>query len=163
MTQLHRDVENMPSSMNSGVRIRNGEPDDMSRMYEMQLLALTFPRSAEEFAAHWEKVVRDPSRIAKVIMLGDVMVGCVSCFQQDGLDSVGYWIDKDHWGKGIATRALELLLLEVAKRPLHARAATSNAASLRVLQKCGFEIIRVQMTPADDRYPECEDAVLVLR
>jgi RimJ/RimL family protein N-acetyltransferase len=96
-------------------------------------------------------------------MLGDVMVGCVSSFPQDGLDSVGYWIDKDHWGKGIATRALELLLPEVAKRPLHARTAISNATALPVLQKCVFEIVRVQVTPADGRYPECEDAVLVLR
>ena len=41
--------------------------------------------------------------------------------------------------------------------------ATSNAASLRVLQKCGFVIERVQLSPASDRYPECEEALLVLK
>jgi RimJ/RimL family protein N-acetyltransferase len=64
---------------------------------------------------------------------------------------------------GIANRALHLLLREVAKRPLFASVATSNGASLRVLQKCGFVVERVRLSPATDRYPECEEAVLVLR
>ena len=81
----------------------------------------------------------------------------------DGEDHVGYWIDRAYWGKGIASRALHLLLREVAKRPLVATVATSNGASLRVLQKCGFVVERVRLSPATDRYPECEEAVLVLR
>ena len=159
----------MRSSMSSEVRIRNVEQDDLSRMYEMQLdpesnrLAVTIPRSAEAFSALWENALRDPHITAKVVVVGEVLAGYISCFQMDGLDSVGYWIDKDCWGQGIATKALELLLDEVANRPLQARVATSNAASLRVLQKCGFEIVRVQVSPADDRYPECEEAVLMLR
>ena len=56
-----------------------------------------------------------------------------------------------------------MLLLEVAARPLYAHAATGNGASLRVLQKCGFVVERVRLSPATDRYPECEEAVLVLR
>jgi len=81
----------------------------------------------------------------------------------DGEDHVGYWIDRAFWGKGIASRALHLLLQEVISRPLIATAAASNTASLRVLQKCGFVVERVQLSPASDRYPECEEAVLVLR
>lgn len=138
-------------------------------MYEMQLdpesnrLAVTIPRSAEAFSAHWENALRDPNITARVILVDEVIAGYVSCFQMDGLDAVGYWIDKDYWGKGIATRALGLLLVEVATRPLHARVATSNAASLRVLEKSGFEIVKVQQEPADDRFPECEVAFLVLQ
>jgi RimJ/RimL family protein N-acetyltransferase len=78
-------------------------------------------------------------------------------------DHVGYWIDRAYWGRGIASRALHLLLQEVAKRPLVATAATSNRASLRVLQKSGFVVERVRLSPASDRYPECEEAVLILR
>ena len=91
------------------------------------------------------------------------MVGYVSCFPADGEDHVGYWIDRAFWGKGIASRALHLLLLEVVNRPLVATAATRNGASLRVLQKCGFVVERVRLSPATDRYPECEEAVIVLR
>ncbi|HET6574087.1 MAG TPA: GNAT family N-acetyltransferase [Fimbriiglobus sp.] len=150
------------------VRLRNVERDDLPQMYEMQLdpesnrLAETIPRSAEAFEAHWAHVLRDPSVTAKAILLGEKMVGNVSCFQRDGQANVGYWVSREHWGKGIASRALELLLLEVPTRPLYAHVATSNGASLRVLQKCGFVVERVQVSPATDRYPECEEAVLVL-
>jgi RimJ/RimL family protein N-acetyltransferase len=63
--------------------------------------------------------------------------------------------------RGFASRALDLLR-EVAKRPPVATAATSNGASLRVLQKCGF-VEQVHLAPADERHPECEEAVLVVR
>lgn len=88
---------------------------------------------------------------------------CLAVVPRDGLDHVGYWVAKDFWGNGIASRALELLLKEIRSRPLHARVATSNRGSLRVLQKCGFVLQSVQASPADDRYRECEEAVLVLK
>ena len=99
---------------------------------------------------------------AKAILLGEVLVGTVSCFWRDGQANVGYWVSREHWGKGIASRALELLLHEVATRPLYASAATNNTASLRVLQKCGFVVEQVQLSPATDRFSEREVALLVL-
>jgi RimJ/RimL family protein N-acetyltransferase len=92
-----------------------------------------------------------------------VIVGYISSFPMDGQDHVGYWIDRAYWGIGIASRALHLLLGEVTKRPLVAITASSNAASIRVLQKCGFVLEQVRLSPATDRYPECEEAVHVLR
>jgi RimJ/RimL family protein N-acetyltransferase len=80
-----------------------------------------------------------------------------------GEDHVGYWIDRAHWGLGLAHRALTMLLREVTKRPVIAAAATSNVASLRVLRKCRFVVERVHLAPATERYPACEEAVLVLR
>jgi RimJ/RimL family protein N-acetyltransferase len=151
------------------VRLRNVGRDDLHRMYEMQLdreanrLGVTIPRNAEAFEAHWADALRDPSVTAKAILLGEEMVGYVCCFGRDGRANVGYWVRRGHWGKGIASRALELLLLEFTARPLYAHVATSNGASLRVLQKCGFVVERVQMSPATDRYPECEEAILALK
>jgi RimJ/RimL family protein N-acetyltransferase len=150
------------------IRLRNVGRDDLPRMYEMQLdpesnrLAATIPRSAEAFDAHWANILCDPSVTAKAILLGGAMVGFVGCFGRDGQANVGYWISREHWGKGIASRALKLFLLEVPTRPLYAHVATSNGASLRVLQKCGFVVERVQVSPASDRYAECEEAILVL-
>jgi RimJ/RimL family protein N-acetyltransferase len=150
------------------VRLRSVERDDLPRMFQMQLdpesnrLAVTIPRGAEAFEAHWDDALRDPGVTAKAILLGEAVVGYACCFRRDGLANVGYWVGRGHWGKGIASRALELLLLEVVTRPLYAHAATSNGASLRVLQKCGFVVERVQLSPATDRYPACEEAVLVL-
>ncbi len=151
------------------VRLRPIEAADLPRVFEMQLdpesnrMAATIPRTREAFDAHWAKVLYDPAVVPRVILVGDRLVGLVSCFQRNGEDHVGYWIDRAWWGRGIASRALELLLAEVPRRPLIATAATSNGASLRVLQKCGFVVERVHLAPADDRHPECEEAVLALR
>ena len=151
------------------VRLRPVEAGDLPRMYEMQLdpesnrMAVTIPRTREAFDAHWAKVLDDPTLTVRAVLVGEALVGSISCFPVEGEDHVGYWIDRAHWGKGIASRALHLLLREVTKRPLVATVATSNGASLRVLQKCGFVVEQVRHSPATDRYPECEEAVLVLR
>lgn len=124
----------MELTSNRLVRLRDVEQADLPQMYELQLdpesnrLAVTIPRNADAFATHWNTILRDPNITAKAIVVGDVMAGYISCFKLDGLDAVGYWIGRDFWGKGIASRALELLLRVVAIRPLHARVATSNGA-----------------------------------
>lgn len=152
-----------------GVFLRPVEPGDRLWVYEMQLdpesnrMAVTIPRTGEAFDTHWANALTDPQVSARVILAGGERVGIVTCFQRDGQDRVGYWIDKAYWGRGVASRALRLLLDEVTRRPLFATAATSNGASLRVLQKCGFVVEQVRHAPADDRHPECEEAVLVLR
>jgi RimJ/RimL family protein N-acetyltransferase len=152
----------------SHVRLRDIVPDDLPRIYEFNLdpdanrLAGTIPRSAAAFKTNWENTLADSNVVAKAISVGDVLAGYISCFQRDGIHSVGYWVGKNFWGQGIASRALVLLLNEVTIRPLHAQAATSNRASLRVLQKCGFVIRSAQVESADDRYLECEVAFLVL-
>jgi hypothetical protein len=64
---------------------------------------------------------------------------------------------------GIASRALRLLVQEVVERPLFAAAATSNGASLRVLQKTGFVIEHIRHSPDSERFAACEEAVLVLQ
>ena len=151
------------------VRLRPVRPGDLPRMYDLQLdpesnrMAGTIPRTADVFASHWAKVLDDPGVTARAILVGEAFVGTISCFTRDGQDHVGYWIDRAHWGKGVASRALRMLLQEVPRRPLVATAATSNGASLRVLRKCGFVIEQVRLSPASERYPECEEAVLVLR
>jgi RimJ/RimL family protein N-acetyltransferase len=151
------------------VRLRPVQAGDLPRTYDLQSdpesnrVAVTIPRTAEAFDAHWAKALEDPgAAVVRAVLLGEAFVGYVCCFPMDGQDHVGYWIDRARWGRGIASRALRLLLREFTKRPLVATAATSNVASLRVLQKCGFVVAQVRLSPASDRYPECEEAVLVL-
>ncbi len=163
------DDEVMEPMIDTPVRLRNVERDDLPRLYEFNLdpdanqLAATIARRADVFHARWERTLADPNVVAKAILVGHSLAGSVVCFPQDGLDQVGYWLGKEFWGKGVASRALELLLKQVPSRPLYARVATSNRASLRVLQKCGFVVERVQVSPATERYLECEEALLVLR
>jgi len=151
------------------VRLRPVESGDLPRMYEMHLdpesnrMAATTPQAREAFDSHWAKVLGDPRKTLRVVLVGEALVGYACCFPTGGRDHVGYWVDRAFWGRGIASRALHLLLREVVGRPLHATVATRNGASLRVLRKCGFVVERVRHSPATDRYAECEEAVLVLR
>jgi RimJ/RimL family protein N-acetyltransferase len=150
------------------VRLRPVVEPDFPALYEFQAdpesarMAVVNPRSRAEFDTHWRGVLQNPSIIARAITLDDALVGSISRFPRDGLDYVGYWIARSHWGQGIASQALKLLLREVTTRPLHARAASSNLASIRVLQRRGFVITGRQFAPATDRFPACEETVFVL-
>ena len=75
---------------------------------------------------------------------------------------VTYWIGRPVWGRGIASQALELLLKLVPARPLHARAASDNIASLRVLQKARFAIIGIENSYAPGRNRDIEETILRL-
>jgi len=141
---------------------------DLEPMYAFQLdvescrMAVVNPRTREEFMAHWAVVMRNPEIIARAITVDDLLVGTISRFPRDGQNYVGYWIARSHWGRGIATRALTLLLEEVSTRPLHAKAASTNNASIRVLQRCGFVITGRHFEPATDRFPACEETRFIL-
>lgn len=125
-------------------------------------MAFTHPRTIDDFDAHWSKILRDPSVVVRAILARDSLVGCISCFKSNGLHHVGYWVGKEFWGWGIASRALKLLLEEVRTRPLHSRVAVSNIASIRVLEKCGFCEVRREWSPATERYIECKEVVMKL-
>jgi RimJ/RimL family protein N-acetyltransferase len=78
--------------------------------------------------------------IQTIIFDGSV-AGNVCCWEDSGEKLVGYWIGREYWGKGIATAALSEFLKCVPDRPLVARVAEHNVASIRVLEKCGFTIV----------------------
>ena len=150
------------------VTLREIHPTDLPEIYEFQSdpiaikMAVVFGRTQPEFDQHWTKIINDPQVIARAIIAEGILVGHVSCFQMDGLDSVGYWIDQSHWGKGYATKGVQLLLDQVTKRPLHARVARTNTGSIRVLEKCGFQVARYETSPDDGKFPVCEEAIMRL-
>jgi RimJ/RimL family protein N-acetyltransferase len=150
------------------IRLREITPEDLPILFEHQhdpeanRLAAVNPRSRESFDQLFASILIDPDVTARAITADNRLVGRISCFKMDAQDAVGYWIAKDHWGKGIATRALRLLLEEVTRRPLFARVATHNKPSIRVLQNCGFTITNYQHAPATERFQECEEAILTL-
>lgn len=75
--------------------------------------------------------------------VGDVWCYCID-LEEEPNAMIGYCIfEKSLWGKGIARSAVKLFLKEAAARfglkSMGAFAYCSNGASLRVLEKCGFE------------------------
>jgi RimJ/RimL family protein N-acetyltransferase len=96
------------------------------------------------------------------VLFGGQVAGNVVSFEQDGQREVGYWIGRRFWGMGVATAALSAFLDLVETRPLYACVAKHNVASIRVLEKCGFEISGEDSGPSDVPGVEVEGFILEL-
>lgn len=150
------------------VQLRNVDPNDLSIFFEHQLdpdatRMAAFPsRDRAAFDAHWAtNILGNPHAITQTILVDGQVAGNIGSWRQDDVRLVGYWIGKEHWGKGVATRALAAFLNLVTERPLHAHVAKHNVGSIRVLEKCGFSLEHEATVevPGED----CVELVLVLR
>ena len=66
-----------------------------------------FPsRDWDTFAVHWKKILQDEEVFVRTILFNGRVAGNIVSYKQDGKREVGYWIGKEFWGWGIATRAL---------------------------------------------------------
>jgi RimJ/RimL family protein N-acetyltransferase len=120
------------------------------------------PADRHAFDAHMARVRSLPDATLRAITCDGQLVGSISSFVSGDQTEVTYWISRPVWGRGIAGQALELLLKLVPARPLHARAASDNIASLRVLQKAGFTIIGTENSYAPGRNRDIEETILRL-
>ena len=98
----------------------------------------------------------------KTILLDERVVGNIVSWKRDSKQLVGYWIGKAYWGNGVATNALSEFLDLVKVRPLYARVAKQNIASIRVLEKCGFTICVEEMESFDAPSDGIEELVFKL-
>lgn len=122
-----------------------------------------FPaRDRDSFASHWAKILRDESVTTKTVVFDGHVAGNVVSWEKLGKPHVGYWIGKEYWGKGIATKALTEFLDHVKARPLYARVAKHNVASIRVLEKCGFTICGEDKVSSTEDGEDVEEFLLEL-
>ena len=106
-------------------------------------------RDRDAFMDHWQRILEDDSVLAQTVMLDDRVAGNVVSWERDGRRQLGYWIGQEYWGNGIATQAVNQFLTIEQQRPLYAKVVSSNAASIRVLQKCQFK-------PVTEDSPACD-------
>ena len=104
-------------------------------------LAAFRPRDLAAFLAHWTTILGDSSVYAKAVVVGEAVVGHIGVFGEPPHREVGYWIGREHWGRGLASGAVAAMLRLCPDRPLYAHVAKHNAASIRVLEKCGFRLL----------------------
>lgn len=99
-----------------------------------------FPsREKEAHLQHWARLRADDTNITRTILFGDKVAGSIGRWVRDDKRFIGYWIGREYWGKGVATRALRTFVDLLGERPLFAHVARHNLGSIRVLEKCGFE------------------------
>ena len=137
--------------------LRPVEPGDLPLFFDHQrdpiaVAMVDFKsRDRAEFDQHWAKILADETGLIRTIVVtSDVspeasakehVAGNIVSWNSDGKREIGYWIDRAFWGRGVATGALSAFLRLEQTRPLYAGVAKHNAASLRVLQKCGFTFL----------------------
>lgn len=121
------------------------------------------PGDRAAFDARWARIRRDQRNTNRVIEIQGRVAGHIASFDLEGRREVTYWIGRQYWGQGIATRALQEFLATIeTTRPLYASAASDNVGSIRVLEKCGFARIGVDRGFAHGRNEETEEVVLRL-
>ena len=99
-------------------------------------------------AAKWLKGVRQQfPETSFSIAVDDEAVGGIGFHLHHGMDrysaEIGYWLGESHWDRGIATEALRAVTAysfsKHELRRIYALVFEWNAASMRVLEKCGYK------------------------
>jgi RimJ/RimL family protein N-acetyltransferase len=136
------------------IELRPATEADASLFFEHQedaaavrMVAGPPKRDREAYFEHWIRTSKDPAVVRRAIVFDGSVAGYVGCFEREGVPEVCYWLGREFWGKGIASGALALFLLEEKRRPLVGRVAKRNPASVRVLEKCGFAIVSEDASP----------------
>ncbi len=161
-------------SPSANVLLREIEPQDLRTLYEFEnapawcAMAMIKPRSKSEFDEIWNKIIADDAagiskNVQKAILADGQLCGTIGCRMVGECHDVGFGLGQQFWGRGIASRALALLLDLVPTRPVYATAATTNAGSIRVLTKSGFEIVEQRASEETRRYLACDEYRLILR
>jgi RimJ/RimL family protein N-acetyltransferase len=153
------------------VQLREVRESDLPIFFEQQqdpsavyMAAFTAkdPADRQAFNAHWDKILSDEGITIRTILFEERVAGHILSHAWFGEPEVSYWLGKEFWGQGIATQALAAFLDVIQTRPLYARAAKDNLASIRVLEKCGFALSRTERGFANARGEEIEEVVMEL-
>lgn len=136
--------------MSANIQLRDLESNDLRILFEHQvdeaasyMAAFTKedPNDWQGFKEHWERTLKLGSTFIQIIIYDGKVVGYICSFLLLEKETIGYWIDRNYWGNGIATSALKIFLKYIEPRPVYARVAFDNLGSIRVLEKCGFDKI----------------------
>lgn len=153
---------------NKNIKLRKTEVEDLSILFEIQLdaqanyiAAFTSKDYADKtaFIEKHTKLLNESTVNNQTILLDNIVVGSMAKFVMFGNNEITYWIDREYWGKGIATKALKDFLLLEVNRPIFGRVAFDNLASQKVLEKCGFIKVGSDKGFANARQTEIEEYI----
>jgi RimJ/RimL family protein N-acetyltransferase len=151
--------------------LREVRDEDLAVLFEQwadpvaaHMAAFTPPdhMDRDAFERRWSRLRADETTINRAIVVDGEVAGTIGSWGDPGEREVTYWIGRSYSGKRIATGALTTFLTFDPSRPVHARVASDNVASRRVLEKCGFRVIATERGFAEARSGEIEEFVLRL-
>ena len=153
------------------LKLRPTEKSDLEFFFQFQLdeeagyLAAFMPENHTDKEAYVEKQTRflnDPTIHTQTILVDETIAGSIGKFERDGDAEITCWIDRNFWGKGVATTALKNFLTMESARPIFGRVAFDNLGSQRVLERCGFVKIGTDKGFANARQTEVEEFIYKL-
>lgn len=156
---------------NLDIKLRPTVLSDLDTLFEFQLdkeggyLAAFMPKDHTNKLAYIEKftkLLNDPTVNNQTILFDDNIVGSIAKFVMFDNNELTYWLDRQFWGKGIATLALKKLLTIENSRPIFGRVAFDNYGSQKVLEKCGFIKVGADKGFASARQAEIEEYIFQL-
>jgi ribosomal-protein-alanine N-acetyltransferase len=153
------------------VKLRQTEISDLEFLFRFQLdekanylAAFTSkdPTDKEAYLKKYTKILNDPTTNNQTVLVDETVVGSIAKFEMENKAEITYWIDRNFWGKGIATAALKDFLTIENARPIFGRVAFDNLGSQKVLEKCGFVKIGMDKGYANARQKETEEFIYKL-
>ncbi|PCK31219.1 GNAT family N-acetyltransferase [Pseudoalteromonas piscicida] len=110
-------------------------------------LSTKIPQPYTEQDALWW--INEGSKLGyiRAICEGDLLIGCIGVtpgeFEYERSGEIGYWLEKSHWRRGVAHFAIQKLIKVVFSESkierIFASVFDGNVASMKLLQKSGFE------------------------
>ena len=114
--------------------VHEGEPPESLEWLRERFAKLESRRSADGGEEWLNWVVQSPS--------GELIGYVQATVNGDGHADIAYVLGSRHWGRGLASRAVTLMIAELVAhhdvRHLSAVLKKSNARSLRLLERLGF-------------------------
>lgn len=147
----------MEQILGNGFVIRNflyGDASGLARNGDNPNIAInqreSFPSPYTiEQARNWIQYVRDNEQGRRFVIandkeaIGEIGISIlpdVHCYTAE----IGFWIGEPYWGQGLMTKAVDWMVQycfdELALKRIYADVVEYNVPSMRVLQKCGFEL-----------------------
>ena len=153
------------------VVLRERRDDDADAVFDMErdpasvyqaAFGPEHPDDRAAFDARWQRV-RSGAGIAKIIEVDGHVAGSVVSFIADERRYVGYWIARPYQGRGIASTALAQFIRSIDEQQLWAWVAEDNAASRRVLERCGFREVDREVNWSGPRGVDVPEVLYTLK
>lgn len=154
------------------ITLRDVQPADLDQFFAFQQdadaahmagFAPTNPRDRGIFDHHWSQLLNDRDSMVRTIDVGGEAAGSIAVYRDDNVHEVMFWTDKQFWGQGVTTSAVDQFLSEFTQRPLRARVVVDNAGSLKILKSRGFVEIGEEQVFSNARAEVVTEKLLELR